>query len=107
MTAVGDRVQVPSRKVGGAPREGVVTGVSGLLLRVRWSTGEESTVAPSMGSLEIVPKGPVAASKQAKKAVKPSRGATRSQAAEKPAETKQSRQATAARTKRAPKKGGK
>ena len=107
MTALGDRVQVPSRKVGGAPREGVVTGVSGLLLHVRWSTGEESTVAPSMGSLEIVPKRPAAAPKQAKKAVKPSRGATRSQTTQKPAQTKQSRQATAAGAKRVPKKGGK
>ena len=56
MAVVGDRVQVPSRKVGGAPRDGVVTGVTGSLLRVRWSTGEESTVAPSMGSLAVVAK---------------------------------------------------
>jgi len=103
MAAIGDRVQVPSRKVGGAPRDGVVTGVTGVLLRVRWSTGEESTLAPSMGSLEVVgkavpksggtargrqtksdpkrrvevPTAPkhVVASKQAKKAVKPGRGA--------------------------------
>jgi hypothetical protein len=53
---VGDRVQVPSTKVGEAPRDGVVTGVTGSLLRVRWSTGEESTVVPSMGSLAVVGK---------------------------------------------------
>ena len=115
MAVVGDRVQVPSRKIGEAPRDGVVTGVTGSLLRVRWSTGEESTVAPSMGSLTIVgktrlqsggggsrrqttsastAKGPVgiqaaprrvAASKQAKKAAKDSGQATRSQTAQKTA----------------------
>ncbi|MGO9334622.1 MAG: DUF1918 domain-containing protein [Acidimicrobiales bacterium] len=56
MAVVGDRVQVSSRKVGEAPRDGVVTGVTGSLLRVRWSTGEESTVVPSMGSLAVVAK---------------------------------------------------
>jgi hypothetical protein len=56
MAVVGDRVQISSRKVGEAPRDGVVTGVTGSLLRVRWSTGEESTVVPSMGSLAIVGK---------------------------------------------------
>ena len=54
MAAVGDRVQVPSKRVGQLPREGVVTGVSGGLLRVKWSTGEESTITPSMGSLMVV-----------------------------------------------------
>jgi orotidine-5'-phosphate decarboxylase len=56
MAVVGDRVQILSRKVGEAPRDGVVTGVTGSLLRVRWSTGEESTVVPSMGSLTVVGK---------------------------------------------------
>ncbi len=54
MAVVGDRVQILSKKVGGAPRDGVVTGVTGSLLRVRWSTGEQSTVVPSMGSLAVV-----------------------------------------------------
>jgi hypothetical protein len=56
MAVVGDRVQISLRKVGEAPRDGVVTGVTGSLLRVRWSTGEESTVVPSMGSLAVVGK---------------------------------------------------
>ncbi|MGA3354961.1 MAG: DUF1918 domain-containing protein [Acidimicrobiales bacterium] len=115
MAVVGDRVQVPSRKVGEAPRDGVVTGVTGSLLRVRWSTGEESTFVPSIGSLTVVGKirlqsggggrtrqttsastanghvgiqaAPrrVAASKQAKKAAKESGQATRSQTAQKAA----------------------
>ena len=54
MAVVGDRVQVPSKRVGQTPREGVVTGVSGALLRVTWSGGEESTIFPSMGSLVVV-----------------------------------------------------
>jgi hypothetical protein len=56
MAEVGDRVQAPSKKVGQQPREGVVTGVSGALLRVKWSTGEESTITPSVGSLIVVGK---------------------------------------------------
>ena len=33
-----------------------MTGATGSLLQVRWSTGEESTVVPSMGSLTVVGK---------------------------------------------------
>jgi hypothetical protein len=54
MASVGDRVQVPSKRVGQAPRDGVVTGVSGVLLQVTWSGGEVSTITPSMGSLLVV-----------------------------------------------------
>jgi hypothetical protein len=54
MAEIGDRVQVPSKRVGQAPRDGVVMAVSGGLLRVRWSSGEESTISPSMGSLLVV-----------------------------------------------------
>ncbi len=54
MAVVGDRVEVPSKRVGQLPREGVVTGVSGGLLRVKWSTGEESTITPALGSLMVV-----------------------------------------------------
>jgi type IV secretory pathway TrbL component len=112
MAVVGDRVQILSKKVGAAPRDGVVTGVTGSLLRVRWSTGEESTVVPSMGSLTVVGKQSggdgrrrqttsasaakgqigtrsaprrVAASKQVTKAAKESGQATRSQTAQKAA----------------------
>jgi hypothetical protein len=56
MAVVGDRVEIPSKRVGQAPREGVVTGVSGGLLRVTWSGGEESTITPSMGSLVVLGK---------------------------------------------------
>jgi len=78
MAVLGDRVQVPSKKVGQAPREGVVVGVSGSLLTVRWSTGEQSTIMPSMGSLLVVGKargrgapGARATTSSAKKAASP------------------------------------
>lgn len=77
MAAVGDRVQVASKRVGQAARDGVVTGVSGGLLRVTWSGGEESTITPSMGSLMVVgkvraraKKGSSTAKAASKKAVK-------------------------------------
>jgi hypothetical protein len=53
MATVGDRVHVASRKLGQPPREGVVTGVSGTLLRIKWSTGEESTIVPGTGSVTV------------------------------------------------------
>jgi hypothetical protein len=53
MAVVRERVQVSSRKLGETPRDGAVTVVTGSLLWVRWSTGEESTVVPSMGSLAV------------------------------------------------------
>ena len=56
MTKVGDHVQVPSKRVGQLPREGVVTGVSGTMLRMKWSTGEESTLVPGAGSVVVIPK---------------------------------------------------
>jgi hypothetical protein len=83
MAGVGDRVQVPSKRVGQAPREGVVLGVSGGLLRVRWSTGEESTITPSMGSLVVVGRTRVGSGKASptkaasKKASKASAGSKR------------------------------
>jgi len=56
MPDVGDRVRVASTKVGQAPRDGVVTGVIGQLLRVRWSTGEESSIVPGPGAVAIIGK---------------------------------------------------
>ena len=56
MPLVGDRVRIAPRKVGGSPREGVVTGVVGRLLRIKCSTGEESTGAPGPGSVAVIGK---------------------------------------------------
>lgn len=50
---VGDRIVVESEKVGVPPRRGVVTGVSGTLLAVRWENGHESRFVPSAGSLRV------------------------------------------------------
>jgi hypothetical protein len=56
MPEVGDRVRLESTKVGQAAREGVVTGVVGRLLRIKWSTGEESTIVPGPGAVAVVGK---------------------------------------------------
>ena len=56
MAKVGDQVQVSSPRVGQVPREGIVTDVTGAMLRVKWSTGEESTLVPGAGSTFVIPK---------------------------------------------------
>jgi hypothetical protein len=56
MPVVGDRVRVASTKIGQAPRDGVVTSVIGQLLRIKWSTGEESTVVPGPGAVAVIGK---------------------------------------------------
>jgi hypothetical protein len=65
MPEVGDRVRVESTKVGQAPRDGVVTGVIGRLLRVKWSTSEESTVAPGPGAVAVIGKVRASSSRKA------------------------------------------
>ena len=46
---VGDRIRLSSMK--GPGREGVVTAVTGSLVRVRWPSEEETTVVPAPGTL--------------------------------------------------------
>jgi hypothetical protein len=69
MAKIGDQVQVLSARVGQLPREGTVTGVNGTMLRVMWSTGEESTLVPGAGSTLVIPKhrGSTAATKKVAK----------------------------------------
>jgi hypothetical protein len=86
MPDVGDRVRFASRKVDERPREGVVTSVIGGLLRIKWSTGEESTVSPGPGAIAVIGKvrvssgkkapAPARAAKSAKKAEKTTRKTT-------------------------------
>jgi hypothetical protein len=57
MPDVGDHVRVVSAKVGQGARDGVVTAISGTLVRIKWSTGTESTMVPGPGSLELVEDG--------------------------------------------------
>jgi hypothetical protein len=51
MVKVGDRIALSSFK--GADREGVVTEVTGAMVRVRWSSGQESAVVPAPGTLTV------------------------------------------------------
>ena len=54
MAEVGDRVVLESERVGQNPRAGVVVGLEGPMLRVRWDDGPESVFVPSHGSLRVV-----------------------------------------------------
>ena len=65
MPDVGDRVRVASVKVGQVARDGEVTAVLGPLLRIRWSTGEESTIVPGPGSVAVSGRGGPAADEPA------------------------------------------
>jgi hypothetical protein len=52
MVNVGDRIRLSSTT--GPDRHGVVTAVTGSLLRVRWSSDEETTLAPAPGTLTVL-----------------------------------------------------
>ena len=52
MVEVGARIHLSSMK--GPGREGLVTAVTGSLVRVRWQSGEETTVAPAPGTLSVL-----------------------------------------------------
>jgi hypothetical protein len=52
MVKVGDRIRLSSMK--GPDRDGVVTAVTGSLLRVRWPSNEETTLAPAPGTLTVL-----------------------------------------------------
>ena len=52
MVNVGDRIRLSLNK--GTDREGVVTGVTGSMLRVRWSSEEETSVVPAPGTLTVL-----------------------------------------------------
>ena len=52
MADVGDRIEVTGT---GAPRSGVVTAVSDVMLTVLWDTGEETNFIPGAGDLKVLP----------------------------------------------------
>jgi hypothetical protein len=52
MVKVGDQIRLSSMK--GSDREGVVTAVTGSLVRVRWQSGGETTLVPAPGTLTVV-----------------------------------------------------
>ena len=55
MANVGDRIRLSSMK--GPDREGIVTAVIGSLIRVRWSSDDETTVIPAPGTLTVLAAG--------------------------------------------------
>jgi len=65
MPEVGDRIRMHAIKVDQPPREGVVTSVTGALLHIRWSTGEETTMVPGPGSVMVIGKVRKATTKKA------------------------------------------
>ena len=73
MVKVGDHISLASNA---ATRSGVVVGLSGSLIRVRWESGAETNVIPGPGTLSVVPsaKKPKATKKSAPaKKAKPSK----------------------------------
>jgi hypothetical protein len=114
MVKVGARIRLSSGK--GPDRDGVVTAVTGSILRVRWPSGENTMVVPAPGTLtvlassgdEAAARKRVATKRTAKKApakktatrkAAPERGATKHTASAKKAATKKTMTGGAKKTK--------
>ena len=54
MAVVGDRIELLPSKAGQVRRAGVVTAIAGVLITVRWDTGEETKFVPGPGVLTVV-----------------------------------------------------
>jgi hypothetical protein len=78
MPEIGDRIEVVSSK--GGPRAGTVAAINDRLITVLWDTGEQTSLIPGPGVLNVVAKGRggKAASKQATatKKTQPSKSAS-------------------------------
>ena len=81
MVSVGDRIRLALNK--GTDREGVVTGVTGSMLRVRWSSEEETSVVPAPGTLTVLGRSGPKASSPGKKAAPSTKAGTRTSATKK------------------------
>ena len=55
MPKAGDRVVIEGSKVGGGRREGTLVGTVGSLIRVRWTDGGETIMAPGAGAVRFLP----------------------------------------------------
>jgi len=88
MVEVGDRIRLSSMK--GPDREGLVTAVTGSLVRVRWPSGEETTVAPAPGTLSVLPPDEAVPMRAKKSAAKKTAGATKKKVASTSAPPKKS-----------------
>lgn len=51
---VGDRIVIETEKVGQEPRRGVIVDLRDPLIRVRWDSGDESTIVPSSGVMTVL-----------------------------------------------------
>ena len=65
MPKPGDRVVVEGTKVGGGRREGTLVGTVGSLIKVRWSDGGETIMAPGAGAIRFFSGGGKAAPSKA------------------------------------------
>ena len=87
MLKIGYRIRLRSRK--GPDREGVVTAVTGSMLRVRWQTQDETTIIPAPGTLTVLaPAPPPVAPKSAAKKTAAKKSVAKKTAAKKTAEKK-------------------
>jgi uncharacterized protein DUF1918 len=68
MPKAGDRVVVEGTKVGGARREGTLVGMVGSLVKIRWTDGGETIMAPGAGAIRFLPGTSKSASKPSKPA---------------------------------------
>jgi hypothetical protein len=86
MVEVGDRIRLSSMK--GPDREGLVTAVTGSLVRVRWPSGDETTVAPASGTLSVLTAAEATPRGAKRSAAKNTAGATKKKAVSKSAPPK-------------------
>jgi uncharacterized protein DUF1918 len=73
MPKPGDRVVVEGSKVGGGRREGTLVETLGSLIKVRWTDGGETIMAPGAGAVRFLPASAKTAKSagEAKKTAKP------------------------------------
>lgn len=70
MPKPGDRVVVEGSKVGGGRREGTLVETVGSLIKVRWTDGGETIMAPGAGAVRFLPGSGKAAKSSASSAKK-------------------------------------
>ena len=104
MANVGDVVEIAGRKIGESAREGTVIAVSGALLRIRWATGEESSLIPGPGTMTVLGRGSAPAAP--KKSV-PKKAAPKKAPPAKKAKAPAKKAKTPAKTTKAPAKKAK
>ena len=86
MPKPGDRVVVEGTKVGGGRREGTLVENVGSLIKIRWTDGGETIMAPGAGAVRFLPASAKAASKKA--SANPAKVTAKAKAASKGGKTK-------------------